>query len=114
MVDIVILELCKAMGPSRGWMEFKNKILYAEDIQEAREVLTSYLEHIYNVKRRKLIYIDTKSKGTLHVGYQYSGTEDKNILQAWCSFYDHKTRTYINPRTGARYYSDEEAMELGK
>ena len=109
MVDITLIETCKEKGFGKKWYGFNDEVLYAEDITEAREILKNRLEGIYNIKRRKMIYQDTKSKGTLHVGYIYSGMEDNQFLQVWCSFYDHKTRLPINPKTGEKYYAEVEA-----
>lgn len=112
MIDIMVTETCRAAGRNQSWAVFKEHVLFAEDIKEAHNILRGYLEHIYNVRRRKPIFVDTKSKGTLHSGWIYSGIEDTTYLQAWCSFYDHKTRLHVNPKTGAKYYTDSEALQI--
>lgn len=97
MVKVIITEMCRSMGRNQVWYRFKEKEINAPNILTARYMLKTYLDNgLYNIKRaRQSIYVDTKSRGTVRTGLIYSGIEDTNYLQAWCSF----------------YYTDEEETE---
>jgi len=101
MIKIIITEICRPMGRNQSWSRFKKHEINTTSVAQARVELKEYLGNgIYNVKRpRQYVFVDTKSRGTIRTGYIYSGIEDTNYLQAWCSFYettDNKTITFID------------------
>lgn len=101
MVKVIITETCRAAGRNQDWCRIRAHEVNAATIKGAKEELITYLDNgIYNIKRPKQsVYVDTKSRGTIRCGYIYSGKEDTQYLQAWCSFYrtdDDKTITSID------------------
>jgi len=108
MIDLVITETCKRHGSRENWSRFNDEVQHFADLEDARE----YLKSRYGKCSTHPMYQDTTSKGTLHIGRVYGFREMENDVQSWVSFYDGKTRLPINPKTGAPYYTDEEARKL--
>jgi hypothetical protein len=83
MYELEIVCLTKAIGSNKAYDHYDKKRIIKWDIKEVKE----YLHKTYNKNKRTKMYIDTKDKDSVHVGFVYGYKVDKYFYQDWVAIY---------------------------